>query len=206
MSFNLYLLSMYVFSILLFLGTPGPVTFLVINSSINGGFRAGFITIVGTNLASLVLILISFLVIQGLFAIDKQMLVWLTFFGGVYLFYFSISIIKENILINTKSTIKSKNYFKNGFIIGISNPKDILFFVAFFPIFFSVSNNSFISMSTLTFVWIILDYSILSLYSAFFSKIINIKIATIISKLSGFILFFLAIYMVYSTIIILSKT
>lgn len=199
------LLTTYILSIVLFLGTPGPVTVLVVSASIKDGFLAGLKTVMGTNTASLILIFISFIIIKGVFSISEIALNWLTLIGSLYLLYFSIGIIRDKVdiqrTIDENSNKITKNHFKDGFLIGISNPKDILFFIAFFPMFLSVyPNNIGISMFILVIIWIILDYSILSTYSFVFSKISNNKIVNIINKLSGMILLLVALYAIYKMI------
>lgn len=187
----------YVSAILLFLGTPGPVTVMVANTSTKYGFKSGLKTIAGTNTASLILISLSFAVIQGIFSISEQALLWLTLFGSLYILYFAINILKDRISLNTLSEqpiSDSKNHFKDGFIVGISNPKDVLFFIAFFPLFFGISDNKTLAMFLLLAVWVLLDYSILSIYALMFSKVKNNKLANIINKLSGLILACVAIY------------
>lgn len=200
MNLDLYLLMAYVLTIVLFLGTPGPVTLLVIHSSIRGGFKAGLASVAGTNMASLVLIGFSFLTIQNALAVSENALLWLTLFGSFYILFFSYQIMKSSISLQTKNTETHKNYFKHAFMVGISNPKDILFFIAFFPSFFSVTSRPYLSMFILIGIWILLDYSILLLYSLFFSKMINESIANKISQLSGFILFLLGCYAIYSAV------
>lgn len=69
---NFYLLFSYIFAIVLFLGTPGPVTAMVVNASLRGGFKAGLATVAGTNTASLILILLSFVVISGVFPLMSK--------------------------------------------------------------------------------------------------------------------------------------
>jgi threonine/homoserine/homoserine lactone efflux protein len=196
------LLVTYILSIVLFLGTPGPVTVLVVTSSIRDGFFAGLRTIMGTNTASLILILLSFAVIRGIFSVNEQALTWLAFVGAFYLLYFSIGIIKDKV--NIKKTVQesanriTKKHFRDGFLIGISNPKDILFFIAFFPTFLNIYvDNQFTSMAILIVIWTIMDYSILSGYSFLFSKISNDRAVNVISKLSGIILLLVAIYAIY---------
>lgn len=200
---NYELLFSYILAIFLFLGTPGPVTLLVINNSIKSGFKMGLSTIAGTNLASLILIALSFMVIQGLFAMSETALQWLTLFGSCYLIYFSITILKDKIELSVHNHSNyDVNYwtaFRHGFLIGIANPKDILFFIGFFPLFLSVHNEHYLSMFLLTIVWIILDYLLLSLYALFFSKLTNITFANIISKLSGMVLLIVAIYALIKT-------
>ncbi len=89
MTFDFYLIMAYVLTIFLFLSTPGPVTLLVVNASLSGGFRAGLATVIGTNIASLILIFVSFFVIQGLFTVSETALSWLTLIGSFYILLFS---------------------------------------------------------------------------------------------------------------------
>ncbi|MDO4427140.1 MAG: LysE family translocator [Moraxella sp.] len=204
---NVYLLFSYIFAIVLFLGTPGPVTAMVVNASLRGGFKAGLATVAGTNTASLMLILISFVVISGVFSINEQALTWLTFFGALYVIYFAIGILKdkaEDLQINKElektDAKKLSSYFSQGFFVGISNPKDILFFIAFFPTFFAISKEPIISMVILTLVWVVLDYSILSVYAKIFTKIKSATTINIINKTCGFVLLAIAIYACYHSL------
>ncbi|EPY8429996.1 LysE family translocator, partial [Citrobacter youngae] len=53
---------------------------------------------------------------------------------------------------------------------GVSNPKDILFFVSFFPQFITITHNFATSMLILTLVWIIFDVAVLSFYIVIFKR------------------------------------
>lgn len=205
---NVYLLFSYIFAIVLFLGTPGPVTAMVVNASLRGGFKAGLATVAGTNTASLILILLSFVVISGVFSIDEQALTWLTLLGSFYVIYFAIGILRdkaEDLQINKDlektSNKKLSSYFSQGFFVGLSNPKDVLFFIAFFPTFFSISKEPVISMVILTLVWIILDYGILSLYAKIFTKIKNATTINVINKFCGLVLLLIALYACYHSLV-----
>lgn len=194
---NFSVLVAYISAIILFLGTPGPVTVMVVNTSVKQGVKAGLLTVAGTNTASLILIGLSFAVIQGVFAVSEQALLWLTLFGSLYILYFAITILKDRISLNANpksDTAISKHNFKDGFIVGISNPKDILFFIAFFPLFFNITNDKMLSMALLVGIWVALDYGILAGYSLIFSKVKSDKVANIINKLSGLVLGAVAIY------------
>lgn len=195
---NTPLIIAYISAIILFLGTPGPVTVMVANTSTKYGVKAGIKTIAGTNTASLVLIALSMAVIQGLFAISERALLWLTLFGSLYVLYFAINILKDRVEVGEinqePSPAKSKHFFKDGFLVGISNPKDVLFFIAFFPLFFGVATDKWLAMAILVGIWVLLDYGILSIYAVLFSKITNQKMANIINKLSGFVLACVAVY------------
>ncbi|OOR88520.1 hypothetical protein B0181_08195 [Moraxella caviae] len=206
---NYPLIFAYITTIVLFLGTPGPVTVMVANTASRHGFVAGFLTVAGTNAASLALIGTSFLVIQGLFALSETWLLYLTLFGLLYLAYFAVQILKDSIDLNALKAQDTPKpaakhaiaHFKNGFLVGISNPKDVLFFIAFFPAFLGVADSLTLAMLILVVIWVILDYGILSLYSYAFSKMTNAKLVNAASKLSGVILLLVAVYGVYKTVL-----
>lgn len=205
MNINSLLIIGYASAIVLFLSTPGPVTVMVANTSAKYGFKSGLATIAGTNFASLILMAVSFVVIQGIFSVSETALMTLALLGSFYLIYFSVGIIRDKIdleqMTHDDSIKMSKNHFRDGFMVAISNPKDVLFFIAFFPTFFGVAENHYLSMLILAVIWVILDYSILSTYSLIFSRITNGKLVNIISKLSGTILLLAAVYGVYRSIV-----
>lgn len=205
---DITVLFAFIGSVVLFLSTPGPVTVMVVNNSSKQGFLAGLLTIAGTNFASLILIAISFLVLYGVLNVSENLLIWLTLFGSLYLLYFAIQVIKDSLDIKSLE-ITTQNgelikkplfrYFKQGFLVGISNPKDVLFFMAFFPLFFNISKNISLAMMILTLIWVILDYSILSLYSVIFAKIKNKALIAWVGRLSGVILLCVALFGIYKT-------
>lgn len=207
---DITILFAFISAVVLFLSTPGPVTVMVVNNSTKQGFLAGLATIAGTNVASLLLIGISFLVLYGVVNVGEELLTYLTLFGALYLLYFAIQIIKESFYVKTLSLDKADkaqnsltSYFKQGFLAGASNPKDVLFFMAFFPLFFNVSQNVMMSIFVLTLTWILLDYGILSLYSLIFAKIKNRTFIVWTSRISGIILLLIALYALYKTIYLL---
>ncbi|MGL6018822.1 MAG: LysE family translocator, partial [Gibbsiella quercinecans] len=54
--------------------------------------------------------------------------------------------------------------FLRGFMVGIANPKDIIFFMAFFPQFINVTRAFGSSMAVLSAVWVTIDLLILTAY------------------------------------------
>ena len=78
--------------------------------------------------------------------------------------------------------------------MGISNPKDIIFFAAFFPQFVGITSNLNLSLSILTLSWIILDFLTLSLVYLSFKRLSGSKIYSKILGCCGLILVLIAIY------------
>lgn len=115
----------------------------------------------GTNLASLVLIFISVLVLKGVLGINENYLNIIRVLGCLYIGYLGFSILKEVIQAPHPEAIQTVSAQNGGFkrlLVGISNPKDIIFFSAFFPQFVSISPHLDLSLTILTLTWIVLDF------------------------------------------------
>lgn len=86
-------------------------------------------------------------------------------------------------------------------LVGISNPKDIIFFSAFFPQFVSISPHLDLSLTILTLTWIVLDFLTLSLVYIFFRRLSNSHLYPKILGLCGLLLLVIAVYGLYQTFI-----
>ena len=202
--FDSPLLTAYVAAIVLFLGTPGPVTVLVASASAQDGFWAGLKTVVGTNTASLVLIALSFAILQGVFSASETALHWLTLVGSLYLLHFAAELLRHPPQLGqapeNAAAQPNRRHFRQGFLIALSNPKDILFFIAFFPTFLGIFPSSrTTSMLLLALIWVLLDYTILCAYSLLFSRLKHSRAIRAIHTLSAILLALVALYALYAT-------
>ena len=196
---------LFIFSVVIMIATPGPVMILVASAGLKGGYKKALETIFGTNLASLVLIFISVLVLKGVLSVNDSYLNIIRILGCLYIGYLGFSILKEVIQAphpEAIQTVSAQNGgFKKGFLVGISNPKDIIFFSAFFPQFISISSNINFSLSLLTVTWIVLDFLTLSLVYLFFRRLSQSSIYPKILGLCGALLVLIALYGLVETFI-----
>lgn len=130
---------LYCIAVVIMIATPRPVMMLVASAGLKGGYRKAFQTIFGTNFASLILITVSILVLKGFLDINEQWFNGIKILGCLYIAYLGFQILKE-VLFSKAGELSSQSKsldggFKQGFLVGISNPKDIIFFAAFFPQF-----------------------------------------------------------------------
>lgn len=90
----------------------------------------------------------------------------LSILGAILLIYVGISGFK-NIEINSVGMYEHNNLaiFKASFFTGISNPKDIIFFITLLPQFINKSIPYFLSATSLTVGWIFIDFSIMMGYA-----------------------------------------
>ncbi|WP_261641467.1 LysE family translocator [Erwinia mallotivora] len=164
---NITLLGAYILSVMMLLLTPGPVVALITGTAARYGYRSAFATAVGTNGASLVLIALATLTLKGVVSLSPVWL-WLTgVAGSLYIGYTALQSLLSRPAQDgptVKPAINHRGGFFRGFMTGIANPKDILFFVSFFPQFIAVTRDFSTSIMTLCVVWIFFDFAILTLY------------------------------------------
>lgn len=179
---NYPLLLAYTLSIVLLIATPGPVVALVLSTAASAGRRQAFCTILGTNGASLVLIGLSSLAISGLLMVQERWLTALALVGSGVLLWYALTALRDawavpaadgaDNVVSVEGTASAhhpksrrRSAIAQGLLVGLSNPKDILFFIAFFPQFIAITQQPGTSLALLTLLWVLADFLILLAYA-----------------------------------------
>ncbi|WP_191832488.1 LysE family translocator [Pseudomonas fluorescens] len=191
---NTALLLTYALTVTLLIATPGPVVALVINTAASAGRRQALMTAAGTNGASLVLIALAAGLILTSAAIAPHLLTALSLVGCLFIGYLAIASLRQTLAQEADAvvTASTRGSLWKGFAIGLSNPKDILFFVAFFPQFIQVTTDTSHSLLLLSLLWTVMDLAILSLYILLTSKLATPQRQRLISLTSGIVLLLIA--------------
>ncbi|WP_175768709.1 LysE family translocator [Burkholderia cenocepacia] len=178
MTLHYPLLFAYLAAIVLLIATPGPVVMLVTGTVARRGFRQGVLTAVGANAASLVLIAGAMLMVFGVVMVSARLLAGLHVAGCLFIAVLAIRTLlgewragRERSGDGTAagepaSQPRGLPGVVRGFLVGIANPKDLLFFVAFFPQFVGITPDSRVSLVILAALWVVVDFTIMTGYMA----------------------------------------
>jgi homoserine/homoserine lactone efflux protein len=187
MEVHLWLAYVSVIAILIFI--PGPSAFLCLSHGLTHGTLKTISTVLGGAVASLLLMSISISGLGAILAASELAFFIIRIAGAVYLIYLGFSYWNEgsfrsnhNINIENDKTGSSFSLFKRGFWVGVSNPKDLLFFAALFPGFINTQSPQVEQYLILALTWFIIDFCAMFMYanlghraSNMFSKPANIQ-------------------------------
>lgn len=134
---------------------PGPGSLFVAKSAASGGLRTARLAMLGILTGDILLILLSFLGVAALFTAYPSLFQTLRLAGASYLIFLGLQLVLTPPEGKKETGSKgSDGTFKNGVTITLSNPKAIIFFIAFFPLFLPSSGgegflSSYAIMTTL---------------------------------------------------------
>ena len=122
-------------AILLFLALPGPGTFALLNSTAKGGFRAGAAATMGVILGDQVLMWLAVAGVAALLAAHPVVFKAVQYAGAAYLAWIGLKLIFAKPGDASPVRIEPHHYFRQAVVITLLNPKAIVFYMAFFPLF-----------------------------------------------------------------------
>ena len=199
MHLQLSLVLLYMFSVLLLVATPGPVVALIISTSLQAGPRRAMLAALGSNLASLLLALVAVLMLCGSLSVAPHLLSWVSLLGCCFIGYLSVQglrRLRSQVTPDRSEPARPRRAggeLLKGFVVGISNPKDILFFVSFFPRFIQISPSFNTSVSVLVGLWVIIDFTVLAGYILLSRHALSLKYQRAVSAVSSLVLLAVAL-------------
>jgi threonine/homoserine/homoserine lactone efflux protein len=143
---------------------PGPLSLLMIGNSLNYGLLRSYPAFLGGVCASICLLSASALGLGALLMASEQVFSALKIVGGLYLFYLAWQSWKQSRQPATGAQVPGAlsqpgfgSLFWRAFVLGGSNPKDILFFAAFLPQFLKADQPFLGQLITMIITWTLLD-------------------------------------------------
>lgn len=193
---NSALLLSYILTVSLLIATPGPVVALVVDTASRAGAKRAMATALGTNWGSLVLIGVAAWVIIGSAALDTRLLNLLSLLGCVFIGYLAINSLRQamaDVSTAQPSNPAVQGGVLHGFLMGIANPKDIVFFISFFPQFLQVTRSFATSLALLTLLWVLIDLLVLGAWIMIAGRLSKAGNSRLISLCTGVALLLIAL-------------
>ncbi|PUA42287.1 LysE family translocator [Pseudomonas protegens] len=143
---------------------PGPLSLLMISNSLNHGLHRSYPAFLGGVLASICLLSASALGLGAVLMASEQLFSTLKIVGALYLFYLARQSWLQSrqhkqgaVLMDAAPIPRFRALFGRAFVLGASNPKDILFFAAFLPQFLSAQQPFMPQLLIMLATWTLLD-------------------------------------------------
>ncbi len=122
-------------AILIFLALPGPGTFALLTSTAKGGLRAGAAATLGIIVGDQVLMWLAVAGVAALLAAYPVAFKVVQLAGAAYLATIGLKLIFAKPGAASPIRIEPRRYARQAFFITLLNPKAIVFYMAFFPLF-----------------------------------------------------------------------
>ncbi len=130
----------FITAILVFQIIPGPGTISILNATARSGVGGGIGAVMGTLVGDAVYMLAAVLGLAAVLAAYPQVLSTAQWFGIAYLCWLGWKLMRQRVSDEPVMAVAPMNgwrFFRQAFAVSLTNPKVIMFFMAFFPLFLS---------------------------------------------------------------------
>ena len=131
-------LGLFAIAALVLLLTPGPAVLYIVTRSIDQGWRAGLVSVLGVHVGTLAHILAAAAGLSALLAASATAFGVVKYMGAAYLIYIGLRRLRDRSSLATPQAGAPKRLrraFVDGVVVNVLNPKTGLFFLAFLPQF-----------------------------------------------------------------------
>ena len=125
----------FVLAVLVFLAIPGPGNLALFSATHTGGFRAGLSATLGVILGDQVLLWLAVAGVAALITHYPEAFTLLQLAGASYLVGVGYIMLKMELREQPLLNLHPNRYLIQALVITVLNPKAILFYMAFFPLF-----------------------------------------------------------------------
>lgn len=182
---------------------PGPDYILITKNTLAFGKLAGFKTIFGTCTALMCHTLFSVIGLSTLLVKSAVLYSFIKYVGAGYLIYLGIkSLLTKQTTTHLDDESTKTNFYSQGLVTNLFNPKIAVFFLTFFPQFVDGSDSSWWHFGLLGLTYIAVTFMIFGLYTLLLNRVRHVfkKQTTqrIINNSAGAILVFFGIKLILS--------
>ncbi|WP_079433852.1 LysE family transporter [Zoogloea sp. LCSB751] len=131
----------FVLAVILFLLIPGPGNLALMTSTGKGGIRAGLAATFGLILGDQVLLWLAVGGVAALLAMNPLAFQAVQWLGAAYLAWLGMRMLLAKPGQAPVLNIRPRHYLRQALLITLLNPKAIVFYMAFFPLFIDPARN-----------------------------------------------------------------
>jgi leucine efflux protein len=125
----------FVVAVVVFLAIPGPGNLAIITSTSKGRILGGLAATFGVIAGDQVLMWLAVAGVAALLAAHPSVFAVVQYAGAAYLAYLGVKMIMAKPGDAPILQMEARQYFKQSMLITLLNPKAIVFYMAFFPLF-----------------------------------------------------------------------
>lgn len=157
--------------------TPGPGVFSSIRSGLHHGVRLGAWNAVGMQVANSIHVLIVAVGLGALLLASETLFTTIKWLGVAYLVYLGIVTWRSEpraFVDEPDSDTTVREVFLHGFLVNLTNPKGIIFFVAILPQFIDVARPVALQYAVLALTTFAVDLVIMIGYTALAARVLRV--------------------------------
>jgi threonine/homoserine/homoserine lactone efflux protein len=130
--------AVFIVATVALIALPGPSNLYILSRGLAAGRRVALASALGIETGTVVFVVLTALGLSAVIAASNQALATLHYLGAAYLFFLAWRAWRSRSVLEmpgVSRTASLTSCYRQGVLIGISNPKVALFFLAFFPQF-----------------------------------------------------------------------
>lgn len=196
----------FVTAFILLLIIPGPGNLAIMTSTAKGGVLGGIMATLGVIAGDQVLLWITVAGVASILKAYAGALVIIQWVGAAYLVWLGAKMIMAKPGDKPILNIKPGQYFKQALVITLFNPKAVVFYLAFFPLFINPQTH----LGFITFAVMAATVAILAFIYCFVVVVIthflaekirsNQKVSSFLQKIAGLFLVGFGLKLAFSKI------
>jgi len=143
--FGIHNYPSFIAAILIFQAIPGPGTIAILNATARDGIKAGIGAVFGTLCGDFIFMVAAVAGLAALLNANPLLFRSLQWFGALYLCWIGLRLVFGRMTDPEQQcelTRSAWRYCRQAAAVSLTNPKVILFFVAFFPLFLRPDSSS----------------------------------------------------------------
>ena len=142
--FGIHNYTSFVLAIIAFQIIPGPGTLAILSATARHGIRSGMGAVFGTLAGDLLFMLAAVLGLAAVLEAHPVVLRSLQWVGIAYLCWLGLKLLLATVADDRADLGRVQNHwtcFRQAFAVCLTNPKAIMFFMAFFPLFLATDSR-----------------------------------------------------------------